>query len=77
VRGEIFQDNEGFRLGTGAKTTVGEVTVTAGFPVGSNAELRAEARFDFAGSAVYAYEPMNKDLKKFQSTLTGAALVWF
>ena len=77
LRGEIFQDNEGFRLNTGAKTTVGEVTVTAGFPVGNNAELRAEARADFAGSAVYAYEPMNMDLKKFQMTLTGAALVWF
>lgn len=81
LRGEIFQDLEGFRLilpngmPIGQKTTVGEATVTAGFPIGANAELRAEARFDFAGTNVYTYDPGN--VKKFQATLTGAALVWF
>jgi hypothetical protein len=75
VRGELFQDLEGFRLGTGVKTTVGEVTGTIGLPMGNNAELRAEARADFAGTAVYNYDPMNN--KKYQFTLTGAALVWF
>jgi hypothetical protein len=78
VRGEIFQDREGFRLGLPLGSyTVEEITVTAGFPVGNNAELRAEARFDFAGDTIYAYEPMGTDAKKFQSSLTGAALVWF
>ena len=77
LRGEVFQDREGFRLGTGARTTVEEITATAGFPIGNNAELRAEARADFSGSKVFAYEPMNMDLKSFQFSLTGAALVWF
>jgi hypothetical protein len=75
LRGEIFQDRQGFRLSTGTKTTVGEVTATAGFPIGTNAEIRAEVRADFAGDPVYNYDPMNN--KKYQATLTGAALVWF
>ncbi|HVR62646.1 MAG TPA: outer membrane beta-barrel protein [Polyangia bacterium] len=84
ARAEVFQDLEGFRLSRpdngmpiGKRTTVEELTVTAGFPMGNNAELRAEVRGDFSGSAVYAYEPGYMDLKKFQVTLTGAALVWF
>jgi len=75
LRGELFRDSEGFRLGTGGPTTVEELTVTAGFPMGNNAELRAEVRGDFSGDAVYTYDPMNN--KKYQLTFTGAALVWF
>lgn len=77
VRGELFQDLEGFRLGTGTKTTVEEITGTLGFPMGNNAELRAEARADFSGSNVFVYDLMPPNAKKYQFTLTGAALVWF
>ncbi|HXI56729.1 MAG TPA: outer membrane beta-barrel protein [Polyangia bacterium] len=84
LRGEIFQDHDGFRLGRGVKTTVGEVTATVGVPVGNNAEVRLEGRGDFAGSSIYEYEPRTMpanpasgDPKKVQVTLTAAALVWF
>jgi hypothetical protein len=78
LRGELFSDRQGFRLGVmGGKVTVGEVTATAGIPMASNAEIRLEARGDVAGRPIFAFEPGGMDLKKFQFTLTAAALVWF
>lgn len=74
VRGEVFADPDGYRLGVPGGTTVGEVTVTAGFPVGANAEIRGEVRGDFAGDPVFT---VGGDAESQQFTATGAAIVWF
>jgi hypothetical protein len=68
ARGEYFDDKDGFRTGTIAKYYEG--TVGVGYPVGSNAELRAELRYDSCDEAVFNGE-------KSMSTATVAALAWF
>jgi Putative beta-barrel porin-2, OmpL-like. bbp2 len=68
VRGEYFDDKDGFR--TGAKAKFYEGTLGAAYPVGTNAELRGEVRYDSASEAVF-----NGD--KGFTTATLAALAWF
>jgi hypothetical protein len=68
ARGEYFDDKDGFRTGTVASYYEG--TVGLAYPVGANAELRAELRYDAASEPVFNGE-------KGMSTATLAALAWF
>jgi len=68
LRGEYFDDKDGFRTGTKAKYY--EATAGVAYPVGTNAELRAELRYDSASESVL-------DGKKGFTTAQLAALAWF
>jgi hypothetical protein len=70
-RGEWVNDIDGVRFATGVHTTVWEVTGGIAAPIGSNAELRLEVRYDKAS------EPVFTPAKDTQTTGTIAALAWF
>lgn len=53
VRAETFKDADGYR--TGVAQTWKEATVTVGYAVSKNAELRGEVRKDFSDVASFAY----------------------
>jgi hypothetical protein len=57
-------------MADGTSTTIEEVTVGAGVPMGGRFELRPEFRFDNSDQALF-------NTKKNQTTLTVAALAWF
>jgi hypothetical protein len=71
LRGELFSDPNGLRL---VAARVEEVTLTAGIPIGANAELRAELRADFADQVLFA---VGDQMKAQQVSLLAAALAWF
>jgi hypothetical protein len=73
LRGEVFVDHGG-RIVANQNTRVEEVTLTAGFPIGKTAELRAEARADFSDPALFV---VDAELKAHQVELLAAALAWF
>lgn len=73
-RGEYVRDCSGARFGTGKDTEVWEVTTGLSVPVASNAEIRAELRFDKATRALFTPASAPKDS---QATATLAALAWF
>ena len=54
------------------KFAINAATVTLGFPIGSNAEVRVEARADFSNKAYF-----DAGAQKAQVTTTAAALAWF
>ncbi|MFM2152493.1 MAG: hypothetical protein RL199_928 [Pseudomonadota bacterium] len=70
ARAEHFDDREGLRLGTPA--VIDAVTLTSGYAVGNNAELRIEARGDFADRAAFEAGSSRR-----QVTGQVAALAWF
>jgi hypothetical protein len=70
ARVEYFDDKDGYKTGT--KTAYYEGTLGLGYPVGTNAELRGEFRFDAAKDAVATYGN-SKNL----ATATIGALAWF
>jgi hypothetical protein len=74
LRGELFKDANGFRLIPGVDTRVEEFTITGGFPIGNNGELRAEFRGDFSSPGIYA---VGTDTVSSQFQLLAAALAWF
>jgi len=74
VRGEIVKDLNGVRFGSGTDTTVEEGTLSAALPVGSNAELRAEVRYDHADQDIFKKGDLGSN---HQVTGTVAALAWF
>ncbi len=74
VRGEIVKDLNGVRYGSGTDTTVEEGTLSAALPVGSNAELRAEVRYDHADQDIFKKGDLGSN---HQVTGTLAALAWF
>ena len=74
-RFEYYSDKDGLRLSsTDAGGALAEdalsLTVGANYPVGSNAALKAEVRYDKAGSAIYRTEDS-------LATFTVGALAWF
>jgi len=75
-RGEYYSDQDGLRLsGTDAVTgalaeDVLGLTVGANYPVGTNAVLKAELRYDKAGAAIYGEDDS-------LATFTVGALAWF
>jgi len=75
-RAEYYSDKDGLRLsGTDAVTGAlaeDALGLTAGvnYPVGSNAVLKAEVRFDKAGAAIYGADDS-------LATFTVGALAWF
>jgi len=69
-RVEYFDDKDGYRTGT--DTAYYEGTVDLIYPVGANAELRGELRYDAAKDAVPAYGNA-----KHLATFTVGALAWF
>jgi Putative beta-barrel porin-2, OmpL-like. bbp2 len=71
ARAEQFRDPDGVR-GIGA--TVSEGTITAGFGLGSNAEVRAELRGDTSPDPVFRGSTDNNDN---QATAQVALLAWF
>ena len=73
-RGEFVKDYNGVRFATGIDTEVFELTGGLALPVGSNAELRLEGRYDHADNdlAFTKGTPSNH-----QATGTLAALAWF
>jgi len=73
VRGEYARDDKGARFATGTETEVYEGTAGVAIPVGSNSELRVEARYDHANVALFAAGTPSQD----QVTGTVAALAWF
>jgi hypothetical protein len=72
-RGEYVKDSDGVRFATGKSTDVWELTGGVSVPVGGNAELRFEARYDHASEAIFAKGSPTQD----QLTGTVAALAWF
>jgi hypothetical protein len=56
----------------GVSTTIEEVTVGAGIPMGGRFEFRPEFRFDNSNQLLF-----DANTKKNQATLTGAFLAWF
>lgn len=52
-RVEYFDDPQGLRTATEGGVSYLDITVGAGFPVGQNAELRAELRVDRASKAIF------------------------
>jgi hypothetical protein len=75
LRGEYFADPDAVRMaGVPPDTSVTEFTVTGGFPVGANAELRAELRADFASEPIFARDGEPEDN---QLTVMFAAMAWF
>jgi hypothetical protein len=74
VRGEIVKDLNGVRFGTGTDTTVVEGTLSAALPVATNAELRAEVRYDHADEDIFQKGVLPSN---HQVTGTVAALAWF
>jgi hypothetical protein len=78
VRGEHFSDPDGVRIGTlagGASTSVNEVTVGAGFPIGKNAEIRTEVRYDMADQDIFHTNLATP--RSTQATGQIALLGWF
>jgi hypothetical protein len=73
LRGEIFADRAG-RFVPNQNTRVEELTVTAGIPIAHNAELRAEARGDFADQPFFL---VDTEMARRQFSLLAAALAWF
>jgi hypothetical protein len=69
-RVEYFDDKDGSRTGTATSYTEG--TLGLAYPVGANAELRGELRYDMAKEAVPAYGD-----SKHLATFTVGALAWF
>ena len=69
-RVEYFDDKDGYRTGTA--TTYSEATLGLAYPVGTNAELRGELRYDMAKDAVPAYGN-----EKSLATFTVGAMAWF
>ena len=67
---EYFDDKDGYKTGTA--TAYYEGTLGLAYPVGTNAELRAELRYDAAKDAVPAYGD-----EKSLATFTVGALAWF
>jgi hypothetical protein len=74
LRGEVFVDHGGRLFPDLVHRRVEDVTVTAGFPIGHNAELRAEVRADFADQPLFT---VGSDVKDHQVELLAAALAWF
>jgi hypothetical protein len=74
ARVEYFDDKDGARTAGagGAATTYYEGTLGLAYPVGPNAELRGEVRYDAAKDAVAAYGN-----EKSLTTFTVGALAWF
>lgn len=77
-RVEYFKDDDAIHTGLIDPTTgngVGLFSLTGGvnYPVGSNAELRAELRLDRASAKVYG----TTDPSETMATFTAAAIAWF
>lgn len=79
ARGEYFGDPDGRRTalkdasGDAIKDVhLGEVTLTAGIPLFSHAEVRVEGRQDFASKDIF-----RSDKSRLQTTFTAAAIAWF
>ncbi len=75
VRGEMFDDNAGFRFGGGADHNLFEGTVTAHFNMGQGFETRLEYRHDHSDRAFFA--KANGTLRKFQDTVSAEVLYKF
>lgn len=73
VRGEHFQDPDGFRIGV-PDSALSELTATVSSPVGSNAEVRIEGRVDLASEEILGAAD---DPSKSQATVQFAGLAWF
>ncbi len=71
VRGEWFDDPQGFRVGI-PDNSYYEGTLGLSVPVGGNAELRAEGRYDHSEKALFKGGASNG-----QTTATVAMLAWF
>ena len=71
-RGEHFRDPDGVRTAIADGVAVSEVTLGAGVPVGSNAEVRFEGRIDVADADVF-----DGGSSSTQGTATAAAMAWF
>jgi hypothetical protein len=69
-RVEYFDDKDGYRTGTATNYT--EATLDLIYPLGTNAELRGELRYDMAKDAVAAYGD-----SKHLATFTVGAMAWF
>jgi len=74
ARLEYFDDKDGYRTGGagGAATSYYEGTVDLIYPLGANAELRGELRYDAAKDPVAAYGD-----SKHLATFTVGAMAWF
>jgi Putative beta-barrel porin-2, OmpL-like. bbp2 len=73
LRGEIFVDHAG-RLIANQNTRLEEITFTVGIPITRNAELRAEARGDFADQPLFL---VDTEVVGHQGSLLASALAWF
>jgi hypothetical protein len=67
LRGETMRDEGGTRLGTGASTTVGEVTLTPTFKVSDRFVVRSDLRYDTANSDIFIKR--DGELRSSQATI--------
>ena len=73
VRGEVLVDDAAL-LQLGTDVRVEDFTLTVGFPIAGHAEVRAEARVDFADQPFYL---VDTTLETTQLSLLAAAIAWF
>jgi putative OmpL-like beta-barrel porin-2 len=67
LRAETLRDEGGTRLGTGAATTVGEVTLTPTFKVSDRFVIRSDVRYDRANKDIFIER--GGELKRNQTTV--------
>jgi hypothetical protein len=90
LRGEYFADPNNMRFNLGGAgwvekdgLAVAEVTLTAGVPIGSNVEIRAELRHDLVvggkagGQDIKPFLSGTTDPQDAQTTVQLAAMAWF
>lgn len=69
LRGEIFDDQDGYRTSIPGGQTLKEVTLTLGCKQIDNLEMRAEYRYDMSNQDVFGSDSISTPLKDTQSTV--------
>ncbi len=75
VRGEMFDDNSGFRFGGGTNHNLYEGTITAHFYMNDGFEARLEGRHDHSDRAFFV--KANGTTRKYQDTVSAELLYKF
>ena len=69
LRGEIFDDQDGYRTSIAGGQTLKEVTLTLSCKQIDNLEMRAEYRYDMSNKDVFGSDNVSTPLKDTQSTV--------
>lgn len=77
VRGEVFDDQDGYRTNVAGGQTLKEVTLTLSCKQVDNLELRAEYRYDMSNQDVFGSDSVSTPLKDTQSTVGVQAIYSF